>query len=372
MTLSEKRKILARPDLQRAIEALRYEFQRGRLTLYLGAGVSRDSGLPNWNTLIASLYYSAISADWKPQWIAFPNYLYALGEWLLIKSGDPPEVIAGKVENYYGSNSGFAEELKGTLYLPWRQTHEHLNAPSAKQLRRGNELLDAVAKLCEATVDRRGLHAVVSTNYDSLLEQALNEGPARDKFKPIWKSAEKLLPKKKGIFHVHGYLPADGNGSPYEEIMLTEAQYHGAASDPYSWSNLTLIQCFSASTGLMIGMSMADRNLRRLLHALHRTQLSEKQYVILKKPEAPVMNNCDLQEVNARAVTYAKRFAGSGIKKGDTLHKMQAILEELVRQEKTMAESALASMGVTPLWVEHYAEIPVIVEAVKAVNKRRH
>ena len=365
MTPSEKRKILARPELQAAIEALRSEFRRGRLTLYLGAGVSRDSGLPNWNTLIASLYYSAVDADWKPQWIAFPNYLYAIGEWLLTKSGEPPEVIAGKIETYYGSNSGFAEELKETLYLPWRQTHGPMGAPSAVHLRRGNALLDAVARLCEATVNRRGLHAVVTTNYDSLLEQALSGGPRQDRFQPIWKSAERLSPRKKGIFHVHGYLPAKGSGSPYGEIMLTEAQYHGAASDPYSWSNLTLIQCFSASTGLMIGMSMTDRNLRRLLHALHGTQLSEKQYVILKEPEAPIMNTCDIQEVNARAVTYAQRFAGSGLKKGNKpARAMQAILQELVRQEKTMAQEALASMGVTPLWVRQHAEVPAIVEAI--------
>jgi hypothetical protein len=164
---------------------------------------------------------------------------------------------------------------------------------------------------------------------------------------------------------VHGYLPVKGNGSPYNEIMLTEAQYHGAASDPYSWSNLTLIQCFSASTGLIIGMSMTDRNLRRLLHALHRTQLSEKQYVILKEPEAPIMNACEIQEVDERAIIYARRFAGSGLKKGNKPGKeMQEILQELLRQEKTMAQMALVSMGVTPLWVPDYAEIPVIVEAV--------
>ena len=68
-------------------------------------------------------------------------------------------------------------------------------------------------------------HCGVTTNYDSLLEQALSEGPTRDKFEPIWKSAEKLSPRKKGIFHVHGYLPGKGSGSPYGEIMLTEAQY---------------------------------------------------------------------------------------------------------------------------------------------------
>jgi hypothetical protein len=364
MTPSEKRALLERSDLRPALDALRRDFQRGRLTLYLGAGVSRDSGLPSWNTLIASLYYSAIDADWKPDWIAFPNYVYAAGEWLLSRSGESPEVIAGKIESYY--KSGFAQRLRETLYLPWRQTNGPIIPPSAAQLRRGNPLLDAVAKLCEATAHRRGLHAVVSTNYDSLLEQALGESASRNKFKPIWKSAENLSSRHKGIFHVHGYLPACDKGSPYEEIMLTEAQYHGAASDPYSWSNLTLIQCFSASTGLMIGMSMTDRNLRRLLHALKRTQLSERQYVILKQPQAPNIKRGEIGDIHARAITYAHRFAHSGIKKGGrpAAKAIRAIVEELLRQEQTMATKSFDSLGVTPLWVRDHSEIPVIVEAV--------
>jgi hypothetical protein len=40
LTPSEKRKVLARPELWPAIDALRSEFRRGRLTLYLGPGGS--------------------------------------------------------------------------------------------------------------------------------------------------------------------------------------------------------------------------------------------------------------------------------------------------------------------------------------------
>lgn len=363
---SRRHQLLNRPDVEPHLQALRHSFQRGRLTLYLGAGVSRDSGLPNWSTLIASLYYAAVDADWAPKWNAYPNYLYALGEWLLKHSGESPEVIAGKIESYYGSNTGFAQQLKEILYMPWREGTQ-VRLPSADRLRGSNVLLAAVAKLCEETQGKRGVHAVVTTNYDSLLEQALVRGSAERKFKPIWKSSEKLAARKKGIFHVHGYIPATGSGSPYEEIVLTEAQYHGAASDPYSWSNLTLIQCFSASTGLMIGMSMTDRNLRRLLSALSRTQLRENQYALLKEPEVPSLTECDVADVNSRATAYLMRFAGSGVKKTGKLPKaMQEILAELVRQEKAMTVKSLASLGVTPLWVREYAEIPLIVEAVAA------
>jgi hypothetical protein len=147
--------------------------------------------------------------------------------------------------------------------------------------------------------------------------------------------------------------------------MLTEAQYHGAASDPYSWSNLTLIQCFSASTGLMIGMSMTDRNLRRLLRALHQTQLRERQYVILKEPEVPTFRPGEEETIHERAEVYKGRFEGSGLKTGPKgRREITSILKELIRQEKTMAEMSLASMGVTPLWVKGFDEVPVLVEAV--------
>ena len=77
------------------------------------------------------------------------------------------------------------------------------------------------------------------------------------------------------------------------------------------------------------------------------------------------MTSCDLEEVERRAITYAQRFAHSGIKKGGKLPRaIQAILQELLRQEKTMTELALVNIGVTPLWVRHHSEIPVIVEAV--------
>lgn len=366
MTALQKKRLLARPKVKEAVAELRAEFRRGSLSLYLGAGVSQATGLPSWNTLVASLYYTAVDADWSRDWKAYPNYLYALGEWLLKNSGEPPEAAAGKIERYFDAPEDFARLLLETLYLPWRQPDMQVVQPSPDALRRGNPLLTAVAELCEASTGSKGLHAVVSTNYDSLLERAIERGPAADLFRPLWNSATVLPKPRRGIFHVHGYLPAAGKGSEFEEILLTEAHYHGAASDPYSWSNLTLLQCFSASTGLMVGMSMTDRNLRRLLHALSTTQLRREMYVILREPKVPTMTTCDVDAVQEKAGEYAARFSGSGLKRGGKpAHKMQMILQELVAQEKAMAEKTFGAMGVTPLWVRDYPEIPVILEAIR-------
>ena len=48
---------LKQPEVKNAVGTLKSSFDRARLSLYLGAGVSIASGLPSWNTLVAALYY---------------------------------------------------------------------------------------------------------------------------------------------------------------------------------------------------------------------------------------------------------------------------------------------------------------------------
>jgi hypothetical protein len=351
------------PQKKQALKALKQAYQDGRLTLYLGAGVSIGSGLPSWSTLLATLYYIAVDLDWTAKWQPYPNYLYALGEWWLKQSGEAPEVIAGKVHSYLISDSSlFHKKLIDTLYLPWKN-----NPPDARDLRRKNGLLRAVSELCRLTTKTSGLHAVVTTNYDSLLEQALADRAMKLEFKPVWRKDMDLDRKKeRGIFHVHGYLPRNGTGSEEDDILLTEAQYHAAASDPYSWSNLTLIQCFSSSTGLMVGLSMTDRNLRRLLYALSQTQLRQDVYLVLKKPQEPRMTPCDIDLVNENAAKYAQQFSEYGVKKQDrAAEEIQEILRQLVRQEEEMTKGVLERFGVTVIWVDDYPEVPVLLEALK-------
>lgn len=250
-----------------------------------------------------------------------------------------------------------------------------MQTPSAEALRRGNALLNAVAVLCEATSARRGLYGVVTTNYDCLLENALESGPAAERFLPVWKSAQ--LPdgegragsEKKGIFHVHGYLPPLGQlpRSPFHEIMLTEAHYHAAASDVYSWSNLCLVRCFSSSVGLITGMSMTDRNLRRLLHALKNTNLLDNVYLIMKEPQAPVMSPCDTEAIHQKAKHYASRFSRSGVSRATEVdEKLKVMLGTLFLQEKDIVERALIALGIKIIWVSSHEQVPLLLNAIRS------
>ncbi|HEX8291382.1 MAG TPA: hypothetical protein VF570_06495, partial [Pyrinomonadaceae bacterium] len=63
--LNELEKIPARrlpPRYQQVSRLIEY-YQRGRLVLVLGAGVSSDHGLPSWNTLLQKLLLSTIMRE---------------------------------------------------------------------------------------------------------------------------------------------------------------------------------------------------------------------------------------------------------------------------------------------------------------------
>jgi len=345
---------------------LRQAYQRQNLTLYLGAGVSLGSGLPTWNQLVLAMYFRAASGDWKGRWSPYPNYLYAIAEWQLQRGHEPLEITARKIRHFYSSDEAFFNDLRTTLYAGLSDESSGLwEYPQVSMLRGGNATLDGVAELCWRTeANGSGLHAVITYNYDNLLE-TVTEG-SQCSFLPVWKSSSLLTGSQRPIIHVHGYIPAVGQGSPPEEIVFTEQQYHAAAHSPYSWSNLSQIQCLSASIGLMVGLSLSDRNMRRLLDAIRITPLRQRQFAILRKPEWEQPKSQDLEEIHKKAVAYIELFARSGAKKSGSgrSEEMLGIFHVLNGFEEDNYNKLLSEMGITPIWYSDHKDVGQILRSI--------
>jgi|SRR5436190_21359181 len=95
---------------------LRNAFQRGDLTLYLGAGVSIGNGLPPWDQLVLAMYFAAIQPQPMRGWHPFPNYLLAIAEWHLSRSQEPLDITARKIRKHIKSPKKFLKVLRTTLY----------------------------------------------------------------------------------------------------------------------------------------------------------------------------------------------------------------------------------------------------------------
>ncbi|HTD15660.1 MAG TPA: SIR2 family protein [Chthoniobacterales bacterium] len=273
---------------------------------------------------------------------------------------------ARKIRHFYSSDAEFFDDLRHTLYAGLSdESSGRWEYPEASMLRAGNATLDGVAELCWQTeVNGSGLHAVITYNYDNLLE-TVTDG-SQCPFLPVWKSSRSLTANQRPIIHVHGYIPALGESSSPDEIVFTEQQYHAAAHSPYSWSNLSQIQCLSASVGLMVGLSLSDRNMRRLLDAMRITPLRKRQFAILRKPEWEQPKSEDLEEIHKKAVSYIELFVRSGAKKSwaGRSEEMLGIFQVLNSFEEHNYNKLLLEMGITPIWYSDHKEVRQLLQSI--------
>jgi hypothetical protein len=197
----------------------------------------------------------------------------------------------------------------------------HLLSPKGKPLpdigsdflRSQSPTMRAISELCESP--KRGINAVITYNYDSLLEISLGEFP----YKSIYRKGQRHG-KKLPICHVHGYVPLDRKvrGSKADDIVFTEDQYHRVSGDAYFWSNIVQIKNMSNSVGLMVGLSLEDRNMRRLLDAVGDSPVESKNYALLKEPDTKSPGNRVLDKIHRNALRHLEKFKEGGIKSAQT------------------------------------------------------
>jgi hypothetical protein len=370
---------------------LRRAFKEKKLTLFLGAGVSMGSKLPSWDKLVLLMYFNKISQEKMEGWRPYSNYLYAIAEWHLKNSTEPLEVTARKLRKHYKDSDQnlFIEDLYSTLYGNFMVNGFPDPQIDKDFLRKNNATLKALAKLCESS--KKGVSAVLSYNYDSLFEMVLGNLSHQTIFKPV-----KPEPEKLPIYHVHGYVPLnpEQDGSQSEDIVFTEDQYHRIAENPYSWSNLVQLQLLSNTTGLMVGLSLSDRNMRRLLDAVQHSPINSLNYALLQEPDNSPPDDNILDQIHQKAKDYLREFEESGIKR-DTPYdgimfphpgykseypnikssrsgekgpryrvEIAGIIEQVKLIDKDQQEYVLKQMGIIPIWYKKHTEIPGIINRI--------
>jgi hypothetical protein len=342
---------------------LRSAYRQCRLTLYLGAGVSIGSGVPSWNQLVHALYFAAVDAEQaEREWRWFPNYLFAASEWLLQQRPESPDILASRIRSHYRDDSDeLLKNLHRWMYTAFvSQDTGEIMLPSPQELCSQNPTLASIVKLCQSgNPGTQGVRSVITYNYDNLLETALGN----TSHTPIWQSHQKQQPKQIPIFHVHGYLPMRGEGSTLEELVFTEDQYYLASHNAYAWGNLTQLKYLSTSKGLMVGLSLTDRNMRRLLDALSRAPLRTENFALLRRPQWQPPEERELDAIHQKAREYRERFARSGIKASERRSdEITSILHRLHKMEIHENTQVLKQLGIQPLWYDDHAEIPVLLQ----------
>ncbi len=305
-------------------EKLSAYFRNGELTLVCGAGVSAGAGVPTWSILLNELLGNLIGRKLHTELEDVEDR--KLLAQLYQDHFAPSSLVVGQyLKNGLGDD--FLETIRGALYSEALQS---------------SELLEAISDLCRPQRSRESLNSVITFNFDDLIERSLSS--QQIKYRSIFGEGQKADRSELPIYHVHGFLPRDGELAKENEIVFSEDAYHSQFIDPFSWSNLTQLNLLSQNVCLFVGLSLSDPNLRRLLDVSMRKNPDRQvnHYVFKKRSNHEHLRaKVEYLDLNADEAKTAKDFVS-----------MWEILEE---QDSK-------NLGLNTIWVDDYSEIPVFLK----------
>jgi len=298
-------------DYTMQIEDIHKSFKDNNLVLILGAGVSRDNGLPTWSKLLEEISINCFEDIPEEHRKPLFNYL----------QGQTGSLIYARMikAEFRTKNKCLEDEISNELYSKVNKDKEQ-------------GTLKEIVDFC--LYEKFSPRAIITYNYDNLLEFFIEKRGGNSIFEPIVSIGQKT--KKIPIYHVHGYLPMEGDIKSI--VILNEEEYHRIYADNTDWRNLKQIDIFRECTCLFIGHSLTDPNLRRLLDA---NTGNENLYAIIMEP-------------NHKGILEHYK------KKDKTV-----FINEAVLTEKKLREYDAESLNVKILWAKNNKELSSMLRQIK-------
>ncbi len=207
-------------------------YQNRRCSLYVGAGLSQGAGLPSWEGLLSELI-DYVDRNVPIMRDRLPEYrsLVSDSSKFLLLATELKEVLLG------GFNDYIAERFADPKLVP---TDNH-----------------------RLLVELKGLKYILTTNYDSLIEDAFIQVTGRKvpdyNYRQSGSVQRHLLRHEFFVFKAHGDAMTVGDG-----VILTEHDYRRLMFEERAYQSL-LATMFTMSTVIFVGSSMADPELKLLL-----------------------------------------------------------------------------------------------------------
>lgn len=298
------------------LEKLKQAYKNDEIVFMVGAGASKDAGVPDWNELLKDLNLSIITQKISTK--LTNSEKSELADSLVGIQNGTPLVSASYIKNALGNQ--FVSEIKNSLY-------KHIK-PAKEQL-----LLETIAQLSRPKRKRVGIDAIITYNFDDLLEAQLKRSGVE--YKSIYREGDFEIPTKLSIYHVHGFIPKrteDYKSLEQSLLVFSEEGYHELQIDPYSWSNIVQMKALREKTCVLVGLSGLDPNLRRLFSIHAKRFDGYKHYILLER------------QFKDEMVSKSKKF------------------KEFSKLHHTIQEDTFKEIGLNVIWYSDHKEIPKLLE----------
>ncbi len=310
---------------QSMIEQLGPSFRTEGVVLFLGAGISINAGLPSWNSLLTELRFDMIENRLKHFDITI--------------TADEKKMMTDTLSRLQGS-----DPLQTALYTKIA-LHDSFEESVAKALYKDvkdeRPLLISIAEFCKPDREGPGVKAIVTYNFDDLLEIELKKHGI--KYQSIHTAQDRREQGVLPIYHVHGFMPSDVSTQDSKidaDLVFSEIGYHSLYNDPYHWANITQLNFLLENTCMMIGLSMTDPNLRRLLRIAAERGGTPRHYVCLR------------------------RRLASQFPEDENVPKRE-IVGSFLNAHYSVQEYSLKALGLNAIWFPKYEDIDDILQDIR-------
>ncbi|MCX2545724.1 SIR2 family protein [Pseudomonas sp. COW5] len=320
------------------VERIKSEYKSGQFSLLLGAGVSSSAGLPDWNTLLNSLFVALLTSELGKDKTIDSTEISSIVKRLREVDG-PSALMSARYIRKGMSTNGSSEQ---TLFV--NTVTKQLYELRDKRKNIESKLIKSIASMCTPGRTGAKVKSVITYNFDDLLERQL--GNREIQFRSIFEEIEIPNTDELPIYHVHGFLPEDrSNYSNLDRstLVFSEEGYHKIYNEPYHWSNLIQLNSLKESTCVMIGLSMSDPNLRRLLEIAARSIEKPKHYAFMQRINIEYFSKHNDKKIINAPISTIKTF---------------------LDRHHSLNEEVLKELGVNIIWYEEYDDIPQLLEQI--------
>lgn len=310
------------------LTSIKKSYKKGNFSLLLGAGVSCSAGLPNWGTLLNSLYANFVNKTFNDDVIENDTIEAITDKFIEINNSSTLAVArylkAGLSQK--DDDALFLSAVKEALY----------NSPKTSSL-----LIESITNLCIPKRSGAKVKSIITYNFDDLIEESLDK--VKLEYKTIHKDEEQHDSDELPIYHVHGFIPSRGEIDKDVSLIFSEEAYHKVYSEPYHWSNLVQLATLRENNCLMIGLSLSDPNLRRLLEiAAQKQSKNSKHYAFIQR----ISNNNFIDDTSKVKID-------------------EVSANKILRTHHVIQEKMMESLGTKVIWFEDYSEIPTLLDIIR-------
>jgi len=344
-------------------ERLLAQYRKDGLVLFLGAGVSCESGIPSWTKLIERLLSKdKIGTDYEVVKLAFPSLLaqFDLAAYCL----DSQLKFACQLYSCLYRDLKFKDLLGEIPKNPDAEARWRKWDQVVAELER-NGTLKAVGELLileEGQHLRRNpqILAVLTTNADNLLEiycRARTSGKSRI-LTMVDRASVGDHPDAISVYHLHGTLDARGENivrtdSPCDasesqeidnellpDLVFRESEYYETIANPFNFVNHVPQSYLQRLNVLFVGTSLDDLNIRRWLYNSFRERVKHRMKY-LREYHCRVYKDaeCEAKLASVRHFWIRTKTEGG-----------QPVPTDLV-------EMSVRNLGIQVIWCDDYAGV---------------